>query len=134
MLRRAVLALCAVHAAYGFAPVPASLRAESASAKTVCAPPRSSIALRVRVQRQDSKGDLIKELVEDVAGRFEGAKHDMEGRKREVEAAIGSAADEMFKRFDAFRSKVATEEENAKAAFERFDVFLQSKKDEKFED
>jgi outer membrane murein-binding lipoprotein Lpp len=47
-----------------------------------------------------------------------------------MESELSSAAEQMFMRFDAFRSKVAAEEENAKRAFERFDRFMKKSESE----
>lgn len=65
-----------------------------------------------------------REVASEVVSKLEGAKHMIESKKRQVENELGSAAERMFMRFDAFRSKVATEDENAKQAFERFDQFM----------
>jgi len=67
-----------------------------------------------------------REVESDVVSKFEGAKHVIESKKREVESGLGSAAEQMFMRFDAFRNKASEEEGNAQKAFERFDAFLKS--------
>ena len=66
------------------------------------------------------------EVESDVVSKFEGVKQIIESKEREVERGLGSAAENMFMRFDAFRNKVSEEEDNAKKAFERFDAFLKS--------
>ena len=71
-----------------------------------------------------------REVESEVVSKFEGAKHMFESKKREMESELSSAAEQMFMRFDAFRNKVAAEEENAKRSFERFDLFMKKSESE----
>jgi len=120
---RALLLSAAAYSAHAFAPIPFALRANNAAGKTICAP-TCRIALRVRVQRDDSKTELMKDLVEDMTLRIEDAKTVLESKKQEVGSAMESAAEDMFTRFDDFRTQIVKEETDAKAHFARFDKFL----------
>ena len=71
-----------------------------------------------------------REVESEMVSKLEGAKHMIEGKKREMESELSSAAEQMFMRFDAFRNKVAAEEENAKRSFERFDLFMKKSESE----
>jgi len=140
---RCALLLSLFSTVHAFAPIPSALRAK-ATKPEICARTGGRIALRVRVQRDDSKKTelSIKDLVDDMGANSKKAVEGAESAFFEVESEthrkileVESAAETAFRRFDAFRmhvAKVAEEEiaatNDAMHAFERFDNFLKSDK------
>ena len=153
---RAVLLLYMANELQGFVPAPAGLRTARTEGFSTCSTggkialrvhvhrEDSKADLLKLLDFEDVSGKIVGdvskkiggakdvlaskklEVESDVASKFEGAKHMIEGKKREVESGLGSAAEQMFMRFDAFRNKASEEEGNAQKAFERFDAFLKS--------
>ena len=124
-LMRSCLLLSTVLSVNGFSPLPNARNIYVGAGKAICAPAREQFVLRESTQV--TKGDLdlghvndalnneqkAWDLVNAMNSKIGDATNAIVETKRGVEEAIEnqkhtveSAADDMFKRFDAFRTKV----------------------------
>ena len=124
-MSRFCLLLSTILAVNGFSPLPNAMNIFVGAGKAICAPAREQFVLRESTQV--TKGDLdlghvndalnneqkAWDLVNAMNSKIGDATNAIVETKRGVEEAIEnqkhtveSAADDMFKRFDAFRTKV----------------------------